>query len=186
MTIAYTHDELSDLAGQFGVNVEQITAREFRLIGPSICIRLDLGDHADAESPEYRKVHRYWPRRVDPFRHPITGIKLDPSLKTPTRNVVDAIQAALYVPPHLHKNGQSITDLQYLKLQLFSKQSGLCSYCNKLLRLCESTLDHIVPLSRGGLEIADNICIACEQCNADKRDMTASEFYSKRALLIGA
>lgn len=38
------------------------------------------------------------------------------------------------------------------------------------------TIEHIVPLARGGLHTAGNVAPACMRCNARKRTRTADEF----------
>ncbi len=43
-------------------------------------------------------------------------------------------------------------------------------YCSKNL-----TLDHVIPLSKGGQHTWDNIVTACEQCNQRKSDRTPLE-----------
>lgn len=50
---------------------------------------------------------------------------------------------------------------------------GVCVYCGEARPL---TLDHKVPLSRGGRNDIANIVPACRSCNARKRDLTASEY----------
>lgn len=46
-----------------------------------------------------------------------------------------------------------------------------CQYCFKYGR----TIDHIMPKSRGGLSTWENLCVACEKCNAQKRNRTPQE-----------
>ncbi|MCA2961237.1 MAG: HNH endonuclease [Silvanigrellales bacterium] len=45
---------------------------------------------------------------------------------------------------------------------------GLCSYCGKKFTFKELTLDHIVPLSRGGTTSPGNVVPACRMCNKGK------------------
>lgn len=40
-----------------------------------------------------------------------------------------------------------------------------CYWCRKPLDLDTSTVDHVVPLARGGLDNANNRVLACEPCN---------------------
>lgn len=42
------------------------------------------------------------------------------------------------------------------------------------------TVDHVVPLSRGGADGPSNWVLSCLQCNQRKGDMTASEFRAGR------
>jgi 5-methylcytosine-specific restriction endonuclease McrA len=38
-----------------------------------------------------------------------------------------------------------------------------------------ATVDHIVPLSKGGLHVEDNVQLACMACNASKSDTLTAE-----------
>ncbi len=46
--------------------------------------------------------------------------------------------------------------------------SGLCYYCQKKFLFKELTMDHIVPLSRGGATTPGNVVPACKPCNQKK------------------
>ena len=51
--------------------------------------------------------------------------------------------------------------------RIYSQQKGRCLYClNKVSN--KYHIDHIVPLSRGGTNSPDNICISCQSCNLSK------------------
>ena len=43
-----------------------------------------------------------------------------------------------------------------------------CYWCDKPLTLDTSTLEHIIPLSRGGLDNANNRTVACVSCNGER------------------
>lgn len=49
---------------------------------------------------------------------------------------------------------------------VFLRDSGHCQYCG---RRAES-IDHVVPRSRGGEHIWENVVAACRRCNTNKRD----------------
>jgi 5-methylcytosine-specific restriction endonuclease McrA len=57
---------------------------------------------------------------------------------------------------------------------------GLCCYC---ARPCKQTIDHLVPLSRGGPHAPENVLPACHSCNASKRDRLLGEWPKARSLL---
>jgi hypothetical protein len=40
-----------------------------------------------------------------------------------------------------------------------------CYWCRCVLNLDTSTMDHVIPLGRGGLDNANNRVLACESCN---------------------
>ena len=58
-------------------------------------------------------------------------------------------------------------DTAYL-LCLRKIQDGRCAYCFDALPEVGSHLDHVVPLSRGGLHSARNVVYACQACNLSK------------------
>ncbi len=45
-----------------------------------------------------------------------------------------------------------------------------CYYCGCELTLDDSTLDHALPLSKGGTTEWYNLVLSCWQCNQDKAD----------------
>ena len=54
--------------------------------------------------------------------------------------------------------------------------SGLCHYCGGHFAPAELTLDHVVPLVRGGRSSKGNCVAACKDCNTRKRDMLPTEW----------
>jgi 5-methylcytosine-specific restriction enzyme A len=55
-------------------------------------------------------------------------------------------------------------------------QSGICYYCNKEVGRTNLTMDHIVPLSRGGKSRKGNIVPACKDCNNKKKYLLPIEW----------
>jgi len=45
-----------------------------------------------------------------------------------------------------------------------------CHYCSKSLGKTQCTMDHVVPLVRGGKSTKGNVVIACKECNSAKKD----------------
>ncbi len=50
-----------------------------------------------------------------------------------------------------------------------------CYYCQCTLSTDTVSMDHIVPVSRGGFSQRGNVVPACKPCNTKKRDKTAVE-----------
>ena len=48
-------------------------------------------------------------------------------------------------------------------------QKGVCHYCGGKFPPSELTMDHIVPLSRGGHSTKGNVVPCCKACNNDKK-----------------
>jgi 5-methylcytosine-specific restriction endonuclease McrA len=48
-------------------------------------------------------------------------------------------------------------------------QKGLCHFCQQLVGADNLTMDHLVPLARGGKSTRGNIVPACQVCNKKKQ-----------------
>lgn len=44
-----------------------------------------------------------------------------------------------------------------------------CVYCHNVIEREDRSIDHIIPLSRGGLHHPENLTMACISCNSKKR-----------------
>lgn len=58
-------------------------------------------------------------------------------------------------------------------------QAGKCYYCERPFSKAELTMDHLVPLARGGKSIKNNLVSACKKCNFDKKHKTLVEIRLK-------
>lgn len=58
---------------------------------------------------------------------------------------------------------------------------GRCAYCGK--RPSQLTIDHVVPLAKGGTHTPENLVPACKACNSAKRDKQAPLIPAVRLLL---
>ena len=47
--------------------------------------------------------------------------------------------------------------------------TGLCHYCGQKFPPAQLTMDHLVPLARGGESSKNNLVVACNECNAKKK-----------------
>ncbi|MBA3369188.1 MAG: HNH endonuclease [Geodermatophilaceae bacterium] len=54
---------------------------------------------------------------------------------------------------------------------VFARDSGKCVYCG----ITATSIDHVVPRSRGGTHSWDNVVAACRRCNHAKADRTLAE-----------
>lgn len=51
-----------------------------------------------------------------------------------------------------------------------------CFYCGKEVSEKELTMDHVVPLIRGGKSVKSNLVPACKECNNKKKYMLPLEW----------
>jgi 5-methylcytosine-specific restriction endonuclease McrA len=56
------------------------------------------------------------------------------------------------------------------------RSSGMCHYCGQRFPPRELTMDHIVPIIRGGHSTRGNVVPACKDCNSKKRYMLPAEW----------
>ncbi len=54
-------------------------------------------------------------------------------------------------------------------------QRGICHYCGKPVPAEQVTMDHVVPVARGGRSTKGNIVPACPACNKAKKALTPAE-----------
>lgn len=52
--------------------------------------------------------------------------------------------------------------------QALIKKSNKCHWCKEPLTIDTSTIEHIIPLVRGGLENANNRALSCAKCNSER------------------
>lgn len=53
---------------------------------------------------------------------------------------------------------------------------GICSYCGMKFPPGELTMDHVIPVSRGGTSEKFNIVPCCKECNNKKRYLLPAEW----------
>jgi len=46
---------------------------------------------------------------------------------------------------------------------------GICFYCNQKFPARDLTMDHIVPISKGGRSTKNNVVPCCKACNSEKK-----------------
>ena len=53
---------------------------------------------------------------------------------------------------------------------------GICHYCGKTVKPKQLTLDHVVPIARGGRSTKGNCVPACKECNNNKKSLLPMEW----------
>lgn len=69
--------------------------------------------------------------------------------------------------------------VSYSKKNIILRDKQICQYCGKVCEKSESTVDHILPDSRGGKTSFLNCVLACKKCNSKKEDKTPQEANMK-------
>jgi 5-methylcytosine-specific restriction endonuclease McrA len=55
------------------------------------------------------------------------------------------------------------------------RSAGVCHWCGERFAPRELTMDHVVPIIRGGTSTKGNVVAACKACNTDKKHRLAWE-----------
>lgn len=59
-------------------------------------------------------------------------------------------------------------EIKFNRRNIFLRDNFTCQYCGRKAPKDELTIDHIIPRSRGGKSIWENVVIACMDCNSLK------------------
>jgi len=70
------------------------------------------------------------------------------------------------------------------KHNIYMNQKGLCSYCGDYYIESEMTIDHIVPLSKGGTNDESNLQCTCNNCNQLKGNKFHDDFLNQITKII--
>lgn len=92
---------------------------------------------------------------------------------TKGRNDVTPEQALAmcFKPPKVDNTVRAVRKRSYRgKRAALIRKHPFCHWCGTPLTLDTSTIDHIIPLARGGLNNMNNFALACEKCNRDRAD----------------
>jgi 5-methylcytosine-specific restriction endonuclease McrA len=58
---------------------------------------------------------------------------------------------------------------------VLARDQFTCQYCGEQLGKSQLTIDHLLPRSRGGKTVWENVVVACGSCNRKKGDQTPDE-----------
>lgn len=94
-----------------------------------------------------------------------------PSTRVPVPRVVALRQ---YAPVH----GAP----KFCRRSILLRDRYRCQYCGDRFEAAELTYDHLVPRSKGGKTVWENILTACVDCNAKKKNQDAN-FSGRRGVI---
>ncbi len=127
------------------------------------CFTLFYKGHVRAVLPDYTTYA--WEQWTDIPVQPDEEI-----IKTPTMvlKVPRVIQLLSCDRPPRH-------DVKFSRHNIYIRDGNRCQYCGKRFSTSELSLDHVVPLSRGGISSWDNVVCACLPCNVRKGSRVPEE-----------
>ncbi len=71
------------------------------------------------------------------------------------------------------QKARELRESQWWKRRL---AKGLCHYCQRAFTPAQLTMDHIVPISRGGRSTKGNVVPSCKACNNKKKYLLPMEW----------
>lgn len=83
-------------------------------------------------------------------------------------------------PRHVAREKEKARELRKSQWWKNKIAAGICYYCQKQFSPQELTMDHIVPLSRGGRSTKGNVVPCCKKCNIEKKYYTRAEVVMDR------
>ncbi|MGJ4789522.1 HNH endonuclease [Leptospira koniambonensis] len=66
-----------------------------------------------------------------------------------------------------------------MRIGIYSRDNYTCAYCKKQFTIDILTIDHVIPLSLGGLDEITNYVTACKGCNYDKSNLPLKDFAKR-------
>ncbi len=82
------------------------------------------------------------------------------------------------------KNEKDYYNIKENRYKIFERDGYKCHYCSKMLTRYSATLDHILPVSKGGDNSYDNLITACLHCNSQRTNKDVMEAIIKGEKII--
>jgi 5-methylcytosine-specific restriction endonuclease McrA len=156
-----------------------------------VCIAMVASESglSDDERSESKKVfHRnshpiqkssleYGPRRFESVGPKSISIEIPHARSKPTGSSISS-SAVQKKKPNRKSWGPKV------RVRIFMKCGKKCHYCGDLLSSwigAHMHLDHVTPLSKGGLDEESNLVAACKRCNQEKSDEIFPELKEEKS-----
>jgi len=78
-------------------------------------------------------------------------------------------------PKHIAREKLKAQEMRKTQWWFNKISRGICHYCHATFSPEELTMDHVIPLSRGGRSTKGNIVPCCKDCNNKKKYLTPAE-----------
>jgi 5-methylcytosine-specific restriction protein A len=77
---------------------------------------------------------------------------------------------------HIRREKEKARELRRKQWWKQKIDKGECGYCGAKFNPADLTMDHIVPLARGGMSTKGNVVPACKECNNKKKYLLPLEW----------
>jgi len=84
---------------------------------------------------------------------------------------------------HIKREEAKARELRASQWWKRKRAPGLCYYCGRKFKPTELTMDHLVPITRGGKSAQGNLVPACKECNNKKKYLLPTEWEEYLASL---
>ncbi len=78
-------------------------------------------------------------------------------------------------PAHVKREREKARQLRATDWWKAKIAAGVCHYCGKKVGPAALTMDHVIPVARGGKSTRGNCVPCCKECNNSKRALTPAE-----------
>ena len=83
-------------------------------------------------------------------------------------------------PVHVKREREKARALRKTDWWRAQLQKGVCHYCGRVVGAANLTMDHVVPVARGGRSVRSNCVPCCKECNNEKKAKTPVESILER------
>ena len=75
----------------------------------------------------------------------------------------------LNIDDHIRREKNKARELRQTQWWKRQCAKGICHYCGRKFSAKDLTMDHVVPLARGGRSTKGNVVPCCKACNTRKK-----------------
>lgn len=143
--------QLRDVAARRGVQMHNLGDGHIQLQGPHLLVN-------------------YYP-----FSKKRTAYVAGTTEGVPNCDATKAVAMARNIPKLTGVKAKRSKNSRVIRYRMLAgREEAPCHWCQTLVNLDTSTIDHVIPLGRGGLDNPNNRVLACKPCN-DRRGHTMPE-----------
>ena len=84
---------------------------------------------------------------------------------------------------HIRREKAKARELRASQWWKRKRSAGKCHYCGRQYKPAELTMDHLIPIVRGGKTVQGNVVPACKDCNSKKKYLLPMEWEEYLAAL---
>jgi 5-methylcytosine-specific restriction protein A len=77
---------------------------------------------------------------------------------------------------HIRREKTKARELRASQWWKRKRSTGICHYCEQRFKPTELTMDHLIPIVRGGKTVPGNVVPACKDCNSKKKYLLPTEW----------